>query len=134
MRRGWPQSRWITLAVAGLALAGCHVDSYFNPSKTGRFEYTPTTIPILERIDVIERDRDPWAKATGVRPEDLRPAELVYRIAPGDIVSVDIFELISPGQIWSATRRVGATGIFRLPTPLRYPKKKFCHLLPMSGG
>ena len=49
MRRGCPQSRWITLAVAGLALAGCHVDSYFDPSKTGRFEFTPTTIPILIR-------------------------------------------------------------------------------------
>ncbi len=111
-------SRWITLAMACTVLAGCHVDSYFDPSKTGRFEYTPTTIPILERIDVIERDGDPWAKATGVTPEDLEPSRLTYRIAAGDVVTVDIFELIAPGQVWTATRRVGATGIYRLPSPI----------------
>ncbi len=50
----------ILLAMMVLGAAGCNLNSYFDPTRTGRFEYTPTTIPILERIDVIEHERDPW--------------------------------------------------------------------------
>ena len=45
--------RLATLAVACGQLTGCNLDSWFNPSVTGYWEYTPATIPILERIDVI---------------------------------------------------------------------------------
>ncbi len=100
------------------AVAGCEVDSYFDPAKTGRFEFTPTTIPILERIDVIEREPDPWARATRVGPEDLVPSELTYRISSGDQIRVEIFELAVTGQIWASSQRLDATGVFRLPAPL----------------
>jgi polysaccharide export outer membrane protein len=100
------------------AMAGCEVDSYFDPAKTGRFEFTPTTIPILERIDVIEREPDPWARATRVGPEDLVPSELIYRITSGDQIRVEIFELAVTGQIWTSSQRLDATGAFRLPAPL----------------
>jgi protein involved in polysaccharide export with SLBB domain len=100
------------------AVAGCEVDSYFDPAKTGRFEFTPTTIPILERIDVIEREPDPWARATRVGPEDLVPTDLTYRISSGDQIRVEIFELAVTGQIWASSQRLDATGVFRLPAPL----------------
>lgn len=106
----------ITLAtLSWLVLSGCEVRSYFDPSKTGRFEYTPTTIPILKRIDVIERQEDPWAKATTVVPEDLLPSDLTYRLSPGDFVTVEIFELLVQGQVTTAQRRIGPAGYFRLP-------------------
>ncbi len=105
-------------ALTLLAALGCDLNSYFDPSRTGRFEYTPTTIPILERLDVIEHDRDPWAKATRPTLEDLIPGDLTYRIASGDFVTIEIFELIVQGQIWGTTRRVSSSGFFRLPTPL----------------
>ncbi|MHC4590943.1 MAG: hypothetical protein ACYTAQ_16890 [Planctomycetota bacterium] len=92
---------------------GCNVTSYFDPSKTGRFEATPTTIPILERIDVIERDPDPWAKASPVTADDLLPSDLTYRLAAGDVITVEILELIRPGASMpaatSASRRRSAT-------------------------
>ena len=67
----------ILWAMAMLGLSGCNLNSYFDPSRTGRFEYTPTTIPILERIDVIEHERDPWAGAAEPTPDDLIPGDLI---------------------------------------------------------
>ena len=50
-----------------ISFAGCEVDSFlFDSSKTGYFERQPTTIPILDRIDVIEEKEDYWARATPV--------------------------------------------------------------------
>ncbi|MHC4414834.1 MAG: polysaccharide biosynthesis/export family protein [Planctomycetota bacterium] len=115
MKRRSAQAEMSLVAVLLLACVGCEVDSYFDPSKTGRFEHTPTTIPILERIDVIEREQDPWAKATGVTPEDLLPSDLTYRLSPGDFISVEIFELLVPGQVSTSQRRIDAAGNFRLP-------------------
>jgi protein involved in polysaccharide export with SLBB domain len=106
------------LAAVIVALGGCNVTSYFDPSKTGRFENTPTTIPILERIDVIERDPDPWAKASPVTPDDLLPSDLTYRLSAGDLITVEIFELMMQGEVWGSTRRIDASGLFRLPAPL----------------
>ena len=108
----------VLAAIATSILFGCNLNSYFDPSRTGRFEYTPTTIPILERIDVIEGDADPWAKAVSPTQADLLPGDLTYRIAPADFVTVEIFELLAQGQIWTTTRRVNASGEFRLPGPV----------------
>jgi len=105
-------------AIATSMLFGCNLNSYFDPSRTGRFEFTPTTIPILERIDVIEQDADPWARAVSPVRSDLLPGDLTYRIAPADFVTVEVFELLAQGQIWSTTRRVNASGEFRMPAPV----------------
>lgn len=109
-------SCWL-LATMG-AMPGCEVDSFFDPSRTGRFEHMPTTIPILERIDVIEQAEEPWARATAVTRDDLLPSDLTYRLAPGDVITVEIFELILQGEVWQSIRRIGASGFFRLPAPL----------------
>ncbi len=101
-----------------VAMPGCEVDSFFDPSRTGRFEHMPTTIPILERIDVIERAEEPWARATAVTPDDLLPSDLTYRLAPGDVITMEIFELVQQGEVWQSIRRIDATGFFRLPAPL----------------
>ncbi len=115
MSRRRPQVGCLAIAAVCLAAGGCGFDSYFDPSKTGRFEVTPTTIPILDRIDVIEGDDSPWANATPVTPEDLVPGELVYRMAPGDLITVEIFELLVQGQVTVAQRRIDPGGYFRLP-------------------
>ncbi|TVQ82459.1 MAG: hypothetical protein EA380_00430, partial [Phycisphaeraceae bacterium] len=55
-----PQRRLLALLVglfASAALSGCELDAWmFDPSVVGRWEHTPTVVPILERIDVIESD------------------------------------------------------------------------------
>ena len=106
---------WATL-IAGVAqLFGCEVDSFFDPSKTGRFEPMATMIPILERLDVIEQEEDPFAAATQVTPEDLLPSDLEYRLTAGDIITVEVLDLQQPGLLTVATRAISASGMFRLP-------------------
>ena len=106
---------WATLVVGVAHLLGCEVDSFFDPSKTGRFEPTATMIPILERLDVIEQEEDPFARATQVTFEDLLPSDLEYRLTAGDIITVEVLDLIQPGQLTVSTRAIDAAGMFRLP-------------------
>ena len=106
--------RGIARAIGGFAalfaLAGCEVDSYFDPSRTGYFETTPTTMPILSRLDVIDDAGMTGRKTTPPTAEDLVPGELKYRLAPGDAVRIEIFELVSPGQTELLERVIDQTG------------------------
>lgn len=95
-------------------LVGCEVDSWMDPSRTGYFETTPTTMPILARLDVIERQTTAGMSIAPPLPEDLVPAELKYRLAPGDVVRVDVFELVTPGQPEREELMVDQTGNIRL--------------------
>ena len=105
----------LLMAIGFCLISGCEVDSFFDPSRTGRFEFTPTTIPILDRIDVIEADEDRWARTTGVRSDDLLPSDLTYYMAAGDIITIEIFELHIEGQWARVTRRIDAGGFLRVP-------------------
>jgi polysaccharide export outer membrane protein len=102
-------------ALAVLPAVGCEVNSYFDPSRTGRFMETPTTMPVLERIDAIEPSSDLWGQTTGVLPEDLIPSNLSYRIHPGDQLKVEFYELYATSQWYPVVRRVDAGGYLRLP-------------------
>lgn len=93
---------------------GCEVDNFFDPSKTGRFEFSATSTPILDRIDIIEPGDDYWENAVDVTPEDLIPSDLSYRITTSDVVTVEIFELYASGMWTTATRRIDASGNFRI--------------------
>ena len=85
-----------------------------DPSRTGYFETTPSTMPILSRLDVIERQGAPGVVVASPSPEDLVPGELKYRLAPGDIVRVDVFELVTPGQQEREELLIDQTGNIRL--------------------
>ena len=91
-------------------LVGCEVDSYLDPSRTGYFETTPTTMPILSRLDVIDQSGIKGSKMSKPTPEDLVPSELKYRLSPGDAVRIEIFELITPGQTEMLERTIDQTG------------------------
>jgi polysaccharide export outer membrane protein len=105
----------IGLSLASIAIGGCEVDSFFDPSATGRFEHSPTTIPILARIDVIEHEQELWGETTGVMPEDLIPNEVAYKLSPGDVITVQIFELYSSNAWHSAQSSIDVSGFFRVP-------------------
>lgn len=104
------------LLLAGVGLAGCEVDNYLDPSKTGYFEFAPTTMPILERLDVIEEPERPFGEITEPNAEDLVPSSLEYKLAPGDIVRCEIYELVAAGQQDVSVRVVDQAGEIRLPT------------------
>jgi polysaccharide biosynthesis/export protein len=87
-------------ALAGLfgGLAGCEVDSYLDPSVIGRWENTPTIVPVLERIDIVERDTGEFVDVTPVLPSDLLPEITEYRVAAGDSLVVSILDFIESGR------------------------------------
>ncbi|MEM1107933.1 MAG: polysaccharide biosynthesis/export family protein [Planctomycetota bacterium] len=103
------------LASLGLGLVGCETDDYINPSTVGRWERTPVSMPILERLDLTSSLSDAPVEVTPVRPEDLIPDAQEYVIGPGDFITVSIFELIAVGQTAVENRAIDETGNIRLP-------------------
>jgi len=97
------------------ALVGCETDGFFDPTQTGRFQSSPTTIPVLDRIDVIEPEEGRWANAEDPSPIDQQPTELTYRAGPEDVIAVDVIGLFDDGSLYQTARRVGAGGTIRLP-------------------
>lgn len=99
----------------GMAMVGCEGDSWFDPSRVGRYEKTPVTLPILDRIDVIEPQEEIAFGKSGVLPMDLKPDVREYVMGVNDLITVTVFELIVPGADSVNTRRVDELGIIRLP-------------------
>jgi protein involved in polysaccharide export with SLBB domain len=95
-------------------LGGCETDSFVDPSRTGYFETTPSAMPILNRIDVIEQASD-GPEFVNPSPADLKPGDLSYRFAPGDVLRVQIPSLMQTGQTEIAERVVNQTGDIQLP-------------------
>lgn len=87
----------VTAGVIG-GIAGCEIDSFMDPSVVGRWENTPTIVPVLERIDIVERDTGEFVDVTPVMPEDLLPEVSEYRVGSGDGVIVIILDFIQSGQ------------------------------------
>lgn len=112
---GWTIMAVGVVAAAGLGLGGCEMDSFMDPSVVGRWEPTPVQLPILESLDVIEKEDTLGLKATPVRPADLIPDVREYIIGPSDLLVVNVFELLFPGQDSVFQRRVDETGVIRLP-------------------
>lgn len=94
---------------------GCETDSFFDPSRTGYFQNVPTSMPILQRLDVIEPAPVPFGKVGPPEPSDLVATPASYKIGEGDVVKVDIYELIKPNLTESAVRTVDQSGNVRLP-------------------
>lgn len=105
------------LALGGLALSGCtnELDSFWDPSVVGRWEYTPTVVPILERIDVIEDDSGEYVERSEILPEDLIPEAMEYEISPGDQLLIEIFDFLAPNVPSQFQRIVDGRGNIDLP-------------------
>jgi polysaccharide export outer membrane protein len=101
-----------------LALGGCEMDSYLDPSVMGRWEHTPTTVPILERIAAIEVGDATFVQTSQILPEDLIPEVEAYRLGPGDQLEVrvrDLFQLGREEQFFPIVDARGFINIQRLP-------------------
>lgn len=107
------------LALAGSAgmLGGCtETDSWMlDPSVMGRWEHTPTTVPILKRINAIEGADDEWIQYTDPTPADLVPETSEYRMGPGDRVTITIYDIPDEGQRVPYDRIIDTRGIVDLP-------------------
>lgn len=98
-----------------VALGGCEVDSYLDMSEVGRYERTPTILPILNQLDIIDEPSLDPVGITDVMPADLIPQVQEYVIGPGDIVQVTVYELLLEATESVQQRRVDNLGIIRLP-------------------
>ena len=95
-------------------LFGCETDSFVDPSRTGYFETTPTAMPILSRIDVVEqfgREQD-FVK---VDASMLKPSQTAYTFSAGDILQISIPSLMQTGQTEIADRIIDQSGDIQLP-------------------
>lgn len=105
-------------AGAGLGLlTGCESDSFFDPSVVGRWEHTPTKVPILERIASIEEAKGDLVEISSPTPEDLYTDPRDYRVGPGDILQIEIYDFATTqtGQPEQFERSVDPTGTIDLP-------------------
>jgi len=98
-------------------LSGCANDlnSWWDPSTVGRWEYTPTVVPILDRIDIIEEDEANTVETSDVMPEDLIPEAKEYEVGPGDQLLIDIFDFLAQGVPSEFQRNVDGSGMIDLP-------------------
>lgn len=97
------------------ALSGCNVDSYMDPGRIGRWETTPTTVPILRRIASIEGPEDQFVEATEPNAADLIPEIASYRISPGDALQIVLYNVLQEGAPQQFERLVDARGTIELP-------------------
>jgi protein involved in polysaccharide export with SLBB domain len=98
------------------AMTACETNGWLiDPQRTGYFQTTPTAIPILSRIDVIEQAADTSIVYTQPSAEDLIPNQLEYKLAPGDVIRVSIPQLISADQTDISTRVIDQSGRLSLP-------------------
>lgn len=106
-------------SIAGLGVvAGCENDSYMSPSVgLGRFEHTPTTAPILDRLAAVEgpAEGSGSAPASEILPEDLIPEVDAYRLGAGDQLTIDVTDLIRPDVTERYERVVDPRGFVDLP-------------------
>lgn len=104
------------IAGAGAALSGCEVDGWMgDPSASGRWENTPTIVPVLERIDVIEADTIDFVEPTPIMPDDLIPAATDYRLNSGDVIRITILDLFEGGAPFEGELLVDSRGSVDIP-------------------
>ena len=103
-------------AVLLVGLTGCNNwDSFANPSVVGRWERTPTRVPILTHLAAIEDPQEQWVERSEITPEDLIPQADPYRVGPGDIMSLTIWDLVQRGGVETIVRQVDQNGYIEVP-------------------
>ncbi|MBL9031279.1 MAG: polysaccharide biosynthesis/export family protein [Phycisphaerae bacterium] len=104
-------------AGAAMGLFGCvEADSYLlDPSVVGRWERTPTTVPILNRIGSIEGTEDEFVTPGDVTEADLVPDVSEYRLGPGDRLQVILYDIPDEGRAVPYERFIDPRGIVELP-------------------
>ncbi len=106
-------------AACGLALAtlgGCgNIDSFFDPSVLGRWEYTPANVPVLEYISSIEGRPEELVEYSPVASSDLIPNAGDYRVGPGDKMQFKIWDLVEQGKSEIYERTVDIRGLVDIP-------------------
>lgn len=106
----------VLAAGAAGVLGGCtSLDSYMDPSVLGRWEYTPTSVPVLNYLSSIEDRPQELLEYSGVTADDLLPNPGDYRLGPGDRIEIKLHDLIEQGRIETYARNVDIRGLVDVP-------------------
>jgi len=111
--------RRVAALLAGLAatalLGGCEVDSYLDPSVAGRWEHTPTVMPILDRIASIEDESGEFVEFSDPTSDDLIAQPRTYRLGQGDELRITIYDIVEPNRPEEYSVIVDARGMIEIP-------------------
>lgn len=104
----------ILLFVLTVCLCGCG-DKLLDPTQIGRFRPVPAVNVILDSLGVAEETPSPWETAEDPKPIDIIPIEADYVLGPGDVIRIDIFELLVEGGRFVSDYRITETGKISIP-------------------
>lgn len=96
-------------------LCGCEMDSFMDPSVVGRWEWTPTQVPILEHIATIEDTTGEITEYAQPTAEDLIPVVKPYRFGPGDRMKITLYDVVRLNESETYERQVDQRGNVELP-------------------
>jgi len=96
-------------------LWGCEADSFIDPSVIGRWEHTPTIVPVLDRLASVEGVSGDGVDLSQIRSEDLIPDIEAYRLGAGDGIIIEINDLFVEGKPERFDRELDSRGVIDLP-------------------
>ncbi len=93
---------------------GCG-NKFFDPTQVGRFRTVPAVNVILDSLGVAEETPIAWEQGEEPKPADTVSEMSDYTFRAGDIIRVDIFELLGSKSIFVNDYPVTETGKIRIP-------------------
>jgi polysaccharide export outer membrane protein len=97
-----------------LLLSGCG-DKFWDPTQVGRFRPVPAVNVILDSLGVAEETPAAWETGEDPRPTDVVAYDVDYVFGPGDVIQVNIFELLTQGQMYINQFVITETGKLSIP-------------------
>ncbi len=94
--------------------SGCG-NKFFDPAQVGRFRPVPAVNVILDSLGVAEETPVAWEGAEEPLPIDIVSQESDYMFRAGDVVSIDIYELLREGVHHINNYVVTETGKISIP-------------------
>ncbi len=105
----------LCIAVVGWLFAtGCS-NEFWDPKQVGRFRSVPVQHVILDSLGLAEENPPSYVEAEAPRPDDVIAVARDYTLHAGDIVRINIYELLEEGQAYVNDLVVTETGKISLP-------------------
>jgi polysaccharide export outer membrane protein len=100
--------------VLSIIATGCG-EKFWDPTQVGRFRPVPAVNVILDSLGVAEETPAAWETGEEPSPIDVVAYETDYVFGPGDIVTINIFELFNQGAMFTNQYVITETGKLSIP-------------------